>query len=94
MHKHPKFQIQCRTGYKKQIPSGFGLLFAFIPFFQYRARAQDGEKLSTQAVHKQSQVRQSNQLLLIFPPFPVRHPALGHGTYISVHVDLFLEQVN
>ena len=29
---------------------------------------------------KQSQVRLSNQLLLSFPPFPVRHPGDDHGT--------------
>ena len=40
-----------------------------------------GEK---EAGAKQSQVKQSNQLLLRFSPFPVRHPVYGPGMMQSV----------
>ena len=40
------------------------------------SRTGNGEKLSS------SQVRPSTQLLLSFPPFPVRHPDLQHGKWI------------
>ena len=47
----------------------------------YRDRRQDValEMERNYAAPKQSQVRPSNQLLLSFPPFPVRHPGADHG---------------
>ena len=47
----------------------------------YRDRRQDValEMERNQAAAKQSQVRPSNQLLLIFPPFPARHPGADLG---------------
>ena len=42
----------------------------------YRATRQDvaQEMEGNEATVKQGQLRPSNQLLLSFPPFPVRHP--------------------
>ena len=52
-------------------------------FTQYRDCRQDValEMERNWAAAKQSQVRPSNQLLLSFPPFPVRHPGDDHGTH-------------
>ena len=49
----------------------------------YRDRRQDvaPEIERNYAAPKQNQFRPSNQLLLIFPPFPVRHPGADHGSY-------------
>ena len=47
----------------------------------YRDRRQDVavEMERNLAAPKQSQVRPSSQLLLNFPPFPVRHPGANPG---------------
>ena len=54
--------------------------------YMYRARVKDvaQERETNKAAAKQRQVMQSNQLVVSFPPFPVRHPAHGPGTCIYI----------
>ena len=58
----------------------------------YRDRRQDIalEMERNYGAAKQSQVRPSNQLLLSFPPFPVRHPGADHGILQGCTKKLFL----
>ena len=51
----------------------------------YRAHRQDvaQEKERNEAAAKQSRVRQSNQVLLRFSLFPVRHPVYGPGSSVN-----------
>ena len=69
-------QDPCRTVKQEQeeIYRNHVQTFIFPSVQGHRTGCRTGNGNQLSAAPKQSQGRQSNQLLLTFPPFPVRHP--------------------
>ena len=55
-----------------------GKMFLSVPFSSAGCRTGNGDQLSSSQAEPGQAI--STQMLLTIPPFPVRHPALGHGT--------------